>query len=227
MSHESIRLLLGDYVDGKLAPDQAAAVESHLEACAVCRGEVASTRSLLDAAAKLPRSIEPPRDLWSGIAERIDEGSAGKTGKWSFGARTLWSMRYPLAAAAVLLVVASSTLTALLMRERTTSDGRTPAAASVRPETLSLVSDWRATEGEYLRATLELAEALEAAKDGLAPEVVELIEDNLRIIDSAIQESRAALALEPTNLELIEALMARYEKKLEVLRGVNRVSAEL
>ncbi len=227
MNHDAIHPLLDDYVDGTLAPDRAAAVESHLEACADCRAEVTDTRSLLSAAAKLPRSIEPPNDLWSGIANQIDERPSVLANSLGQRARTLWTMRYPLAAAAILLIVTSSAVTALLLRDRSASDVPVPATADLRPERLPLVSSWRSTEGEYLRATLELAEALEAAKDRLTPEMVALIENNLRIIDSAIQESRAALALEPTNLELIEVLMSRYEKKLEVLRGVNRMSADL
>lgn len=224
MNHEVIESLLGDYVDAMLTGVEERQVESHLEECAACRDEVAALRSLLAEAADLPRSIEPPRDLWPDIEARIDSSVTGI----GLGGRTLWSMRYPLAAAAVLLIAVSSAITAILLHNRpapvTTS---LPPAALESPAAISLVSQWQAAEGEYLRAAAELVEALEAAKGTLSAQAVELIEYNLRIIDAAIRESRAALALDPTNRELMEMLSSTYQKKLDVLQQVGRLSAEL
>ncbi len=56
---------------------------------------------------------------------------------------------------------------------------------------------------------------------------MELIERNLQIIDNAIRESRAAFSMDPHNRELMETLSANYEKKLQVLRQVSRLSASL
>jgi hypothetical protein len=50
-------------------------------------------RELQDAVGRLPKSIEPPRDLWPGIAARID--------RWSWRRRLYW---VPLAAAAALVL---------------------------------------------------------------------------------------------------------------------------
>jgi FecR-like protein len=56
----------------------------------------AEFQNLLDQARRLPKSIEPPRDLWPGIRERMKQGRGeGGRGKW-------W---VTLAAAAVLLAV--------------------------------------------------------------------------------------------------------------------------
>jgi hypothetical protein len=66
------------------------------------RGNDAEFRELLDAAAKLPKSIEPPRDLWAGIEARI----AGKRpGKGERGRGWVPWLVIPLAAAAVLALV--------------------------------------------------------------------------------------------------------------------------
>jgi len=55
-------------------------------------------KELQDAAQRLPRSIEPPQDLWPGIRERIKRGKAGKGGARRSRYRLLvWA---PLAAAA-------------------------------------------------------------------------------------------------------------------------------
>ena len=61
-------------------------------------------------------------------------------------------------------------------------------------------------------------------KGQLPPETVQMIETNLRIVDQAIQESRAALAVDPRNGDLVEALSSRYRTKLEVLQEVNRLA---
>lgn len=55
-------------------------------------------RELQDAVSKLPKSIEPPRDLWPDIAARISAGTRGER-RWR---RWYW---VPLAAAAVFVLV--------------------------------------------------------------------------------------------------------------------------
>jgi anti-sigma factor RsiW len=60
--------LLQDYVDGFLAPEEAAAVERRLAADPEARETVAFLRALKAQAAELPAAIEPSRDLWPGIA---------------------------------------------------------------------------------------------------------------------------------------------------------------
>src|SRR5712691_11080714 len=57
-----------------------------------------SERELQDAVKGLPKSIEPPRDLWPGIQDRIGRRS------WRQGRRWYWVV-VPLAAAAALVAV--------------------------------------------------------------------------------------------------------------------------
>jgi anti-sigma factor RsiW len=224
MNHEPKHPGLDEYIDGALAPDEALAVERHLADCEVCREELAALRGLLADAASLPASIEPGRDLWPEIDARLDaEGEPA-----GVGGRTLWSMRYQLAAAAVLLVVVSSAVTSVLSnRNGPRYEARPPGLAVESRQGMALVAEWQAVEADYVLAARELVEALEAAKPMLSEEAVQLIESNLRIIDEAIRESRAALALDPTNGELMEMLSATYLKKVEMLQHVNRVAAEL
>ncbi len=62
---------LADYLEGD-APDAVrAAVEAHAEECAECGALLADLRAIPVQAAALP-ALTPSRDLWSGIAERID-----------------------------------------------------------------------------------------------------------------------------------------------------------
>ncbi len=226
MNHESIAPLLDDYIDGALSSSAQMDVEAHLKQCARCRKDVAAIRALLRDAGALPRDIQPPHDLWPEIDSRIEEEA--ETKPLRLKTRSLWSARYPLAAAAVLLIVASSAVTTVVLRSRPPqSTTRLPIASAESRAAISLISQWQATEGEYLRASAELLEALDAVRGSLAPEVAQLIDDNLKLIDEAIRESRAALESDPTNDELMEMLSATYTKKLEVLQQVNRLSASL
>lgn len=63
--------LLNSYVDGALDGAAREAAERHLAGCAACRRDVERLRALVTNAAALPRSIEPERDLWPGIAPRL------------------------------------------------------------------------------------------------------------------------------------------------------------
>jgi hypothetical protein len=59
----------------------------------------------------------------------------------------------------------------------------------------------------------------------LAPETVRILEENLRIIDTAIQEARAALARDPQSAALGEMWRSAYQRKLELLEQAARSTA--
>lgn len=215
MSHREIQDRLDDYVDGLLTEDERREVGAHLERCEDCRGEVESLRLLLEAAAGLPRSMAPERDLWKNIADRIggkkvvsaDFGRAGSD------RRSAWFTRGMLAAAAVVLVALSSAITAFLVREQPGVSVVTDGKRLIRTQT-----EFLAVEAMYSPAIEELSTILREQRGALAPETVSVIEENLRIIDEAIRTSRIALAVDPGNEELIRTVVAMYEEKVGLLQ---------
>lgn len=220
MNHESVVAQLDDYVDDRLDAAARVRVEEHLDTCASCREELAALRGLLAEARDLPRSIEPPRDLWPDIE--------GRTRAQGWRARSIWSMRYPLAAAAIVLMAASAAVTAWLVQDGgedgpMTSAGRETAIAG-QPAALVV---WRESEQAYREAIGELLQVLEVRSEELDPAVAQLIERNLRVIDRAIEESRAALAADPTNRAIMEALSASYQVKIETLQRLSRLTTQL
>ena len=64
-----------------------------------------------------------------------------------------------------------------------------------------------------------LHDALEARRGQLNPATVAVIEQNLRVIDNAIQQSRAALARDPANALLNDQLDRTLAKKTGLLRA--------
>jgi hypothetical protein len=119
-----------------------------------------------------------------------------------------------LAAAAVLLVAVSSGVTALLLRQ-----------SSSRP-TVQPSSALAPLEAQYASATADLAAALEAARDRLAPATIATIERTLAVIDSALAESRRALAGDPGNVTLERLVVAAWRQKMDFLRRATALASE-
>ncbi|HVT38397.1 MAG TPA: hypothetical protein VHE78_05110 [Gemmatimonadaceae bacterium] len=85
---------------------------------------------LLDAVARLPRSVDPNPAVWEAIRNRIEARRVRPIAASPAGADTIVRRAPWLAAAAVVLMAASSGLTALLLRVRpATPTDRSPIAA--------------------------------------------------------------------------------------------------
>jgi len=192
---------LNEYVYGTLATPERATMEAHLADCAGCQAAIVGLRALVTAAAALPKSIEPKRNLWTTIEARIGQRATGNV------QRAFW--RGALAAAAVLVIA--------LGFYRLVP----PFTAHYR----AVAEGWVAVQADFDRSTDELSRILATERDRLSPETVSLLERNLRIIDGAIAESRAALARDPANRELQGLWAAAARQKVELLRWVARVAA--
>lgn len=83
--HAEMQGRLHDYVDECLDERERLAVAEHIAGCAECRAEVDGIRDLLARAKTLPASIEPARDLWPGIEERLASPSPAQDGSRSHG----------------------------------------------------------------------------------------------------------------------------------------------
>jgi anti-sigma-K factor RskA len=258
MTHEHALERLDDFACGELPDIERVMVQRHVDACGECRAEVEAIQALLAEVDTLPRAVAPPRDLWAGIAPRLEPRGLAlvepveETKVLPFApARRHWQPpRWALQiAAALVLVVGSSAITARVMRERqaqpggpvaltpiTARPGQAPRVAAGDPSTTRTVADpgtaadgraagtqtafaaFRPAEESYQTAIADLQRVLEAKQGQMAPETVQTLERNLRIIDAAIAESRAALEKDPNSRELTQMLGATYDAKVKVLR---------
>lgn len=170
--------------------------------------------------AELPRRIEPARDLWPQIADRI---SRGKVVEGTFGRvspRPVWRQPTLLAAAAVALVVLTSAITTVVVfRQIPQSAGLTTPPG--------LVQDFAGIELEYVDAANEILRVVRAGDVQLSPATVAVLEKNLQVIDDAMRESREALARDPANSALREMVLASHRHKLDLLRRAAAVRAVL
>ena len=146
---------------------------------------------------ELPRSIEPDRDLWPGIAGRLAPRRRSPA-RWAA----------LLAAAAVVAVVAG-----VVVMERAAKPTETRrGVVAVEPV--------QEVDAVFASAKTTLLEALEARRPDLAPETLAVVEENLGIIDAAIVEIREAMENDPGNASLREMLVAAQEKEIGLLRRV-------
>ena len=78
---------------------------------------------------------------------------------------------------------------------------------------------------EQLR-TLQTLRVLREQRAELSPETVQILEENLEIIDKAIQDARSALVNDPQSDMLGEMLRSAYQRKIDLLKQAARSSAE-
>lgn len=128
-----------------------AALESHALACADCGSLLADVRKLRIDASNLPE-LAPSRDLWEGIAQRIDAPVIPlRTGDVERSRRVAaWRRWVPMAAAAVLLIAVTSTSTYYLTMRHADSLGARAAATpplATRDSSPSASSQQLATAG--------------------------------------------------------------------------------
>ena len=234
--------LFSDYLESTLSLPSRAAVDAHVASCARCAALLADVRSIVDRAGSLP-VLQPSRDLWSGIAEKIDAPVV----PISIAASVQRRLRVPrwagLAAAAAVLVVATS----LVTREVTRSGlPDTPAIVELTPRPVTLPeslgnesttatlrvsgaprSEAHVREGAsvtYGREIARLEAIVRQRESALDPTTTAIIENSMRIIDSALVEARAALARDPASRFLTDQVDKTLQKKMELLRSVTMIA---
>lgn len=232
MTHEQILEMLDDFVGGDLPPREERDVRRHLMQCKGCRAEEQALRALLDEAAALPDEIVPERDLWTGIAPRLqsrgslDDSADPLTEVRVIGPRPARPLPWWMLAAASIALVATTSFATLQLSGRGAGEtvpaieaqqAQRPHGAAPRSATTALAA-FRPAEEEYEKAISDLEIVLRTQRGRLAPQTAATLEANLRIIDQAIQESRAALAADPNSAELTHMLSDAYDTKLDVLR---------
>jgi predicted anti-sigma-YlaC factor YlaD len=200
MSCDSTLELLDDWLDGTLPPARRAEVELHLAGCPECRTIAQDAQALRPHVAALVDEA-PPTDHWPAIEARIRAPRPAR--RWG-GANTSW-----WAAAAVALVVASSGITAATLQRSPPTPSPPPVAVAELPELTALEA-----------ATDDLQAALALRSTELDPETRAVVERNLRIIDEAIAETRAALDGAPGDERVQHALVLAYEQKQRLLAQV-------
>jgi negative regulator of sigma E activity len=221
---------LSAYLDDELTSEDRAACEAHLTGCAECRATLSELEAVIHAA-RHARPANPPTDLWPGIAARLGPqmAPAAQTNmptpqrhgqSWAAG-RVTFSLPQ-LALAASLLVAVSAGVTWLAARRDTVNRDvvaeQTVRAVSEPFEPVSDVQPVTFADAQFDAAVSDLERILAEQRDTLDPRTVRVLERNLRAIDEAIRQARAALEADPANPFLNSHLVDARQRKLDLLR---------
>jgi anti-sigma factor RsiW len=213
---------LDDYVDGSLSEAEFQEVELHLAGCRECREEERALRRVLAEAAALPRVLEPPRDLWPEIADRISR--VPQQASFGAGRGTAWRWGGLAAAAAVVLALAATLRTSGTPAPLpVVGDGTSVAAL---PVNVALEAPGLAqAEVEYGRASRQLLDALNARRSTLSPETLRAVDANLQLIDAALDQIHEALKKDPGSAALARLLTTTHQRKIDLLRRATKAKA--
>jgi len=258
MNCEAFDERLADYFEGELTPFEMRALEAHVASCVRCTALRRDLESIRADASALPE-LTPSRDLWQGIAERIEapviafatsRATPATAPAHRHGA--LSRMRLAAVAAALVAVTAGVTYTLTMAGQR---DGKgaplagntrssdtgsartvdappTPVVAAANPDSMRQAATTPApgavtqnvrnetAPGQltYSREIDRLRDIFARNRNQLDPRTAAIIETNLKVIDEAIAQSKAALAQDPASGFLNEQLNKALDKKLELLR---------
>jgi hypothetical protein len=211
---------LADYLEGTLDAPAREAVERHLAACERCAELVAALDERPAAAASLP-VLSPERDLWSGIAARIEPRVLPMTERRSaVPARRGWRVAR-LAAAAAVLIGATAVVTRYVVMHPGSGPLADVAKGGIpgeKPKTPGLLASQQQLITTYDAEIARLDSAVTQCRSELDTNTVKIIEKNLVIIDKAIAESRAALAKDPHSRFLNDQLAHVLDQKVGLLR---------
>lgn len=202
-------------VDGELDVRRTARLERHLQGCQACRDLLEDFRGLAAAASELG-APEPSEAVWTRIRARLTapEGRPAAEGIRTWARpHSLWlspALRYAGAAALALVII----VTAVIVGIRPGPAGMPGGLGERERYTLAKLDE---AERHYQQAIKALSEAFSAQKGVLAPQVVEMFEQNLAVVDATIQACRQAVLEEPEDLQARSFLLAAYMNKVALL----------
>lgn len=193
---------LNDFLDGGLDDVERLPLERHLGECSRCRIALEELRAVVDTARETAHA-EPPESAWRSISVAL----AGRARSGGGGAQHYFYGALTLAASLVLGM-------GLYLLTR-------PAEPTVPdPEALvTMVSEeLRAAESHYQKAIDGLEQIIDANEGVLSPELSTVLNENLDLIESAIHESRAAIATQPESTVAQESLLEALRRKVTLLQ---------
>jgi tetratricopeptide (TPR) repeat protein len=202
-------------IDGEVTERESARLERHLAVCGECRALEADLRKIVRGAAGLSVP-EPSERVWSGVRAGLETGAARLSARDARPERRpvfglgLPTFKFAGAAALALVLLVSG----LVLGRRLGREEARLGPEAGKAYTLAKLDD---AERHYEQAIKSLSEAFAAEKGELAPQVVELFDRNLSVIDATIQACRRAVLEEPDDLEARNYLMAAYTRKLTLL----------
>jgi hypothetical protein len=218
MNCERCQLLVDDYVDGTLAADERAALDTHLAGCPACQTMANDFRAIRSAAGSLERYVPPPQ-AWPKIAAAVERERTHSYARRLFNAGPIFRSGLAVAATLLLVVGATSWFVWSRMSPIEPAPRTVTTAPAADPELAQTVEhELKLAEQHYQNAIAGLEKITRSESATLDPQVAAVLQKNLEVIDQAIGESRAALQTQPTSEVAQESLFEALRNKVVLLQ---------
>jgi hypothetical protein len=213
--------LLSDYLDEDLNENSRNSVSNHLKNCRECKIVYQDLDQIIKVSRELP-SLAPENALWLGIEKEIRDLTQSpphpQASLWArfWGYRWQFSLSMPQLAgsaiALVLLFLAFGSLSAWLP-QATFKAGAAQATVMARP-----INNIINPEEAELKASIDrLSHTIEQRRSNWDPQMQQLFDRNLAIVDRSIEDSRQFAQRNPNDRIAHEMIMIAYQEKLRLL----------
>ncbi len=225
MNCRRTRRLINAFLDGELQEKDRQQLQAHLEKCPACREVIEDLKAIKS---RLVRAgeIEPSDRVWEKLKSRLqdeviprlleekagaDKKTARKTSSW-FG---LPSPVFRYAAAA--LVFVAFVAGAFYLGRHYQKPGQPAVQVASQSPALQKIEE---AEFYYQKAVQSLTEALESYNGGLSPELTEIVQANLNLLDRTIDLARQAVNEKPEDQQAHDFLISAYNSKMNFLNDM-------
>ena len=208
MNCKKAKKLISDYVDGELDMTKRSSLEEHLESCKECRKILEDYKRIAGTARQLEAGYPSPY-VWTRIKQRLETSTPSYEGAkrrpWSWSPQ----LTYAVSLLSVLLIVGAVLIGIYYLGNQ----------KSISPfeQQDEVIANLKKAEKHYKLAIESMMKAAEAQENGMDPEVAEVFQANLNLIDSSIAACREAVLTDPRDIDSRNILLAAYKEKADLL----------
>ena len=206
---------LMNFLENDLDDATRVAMEAHAQGCAACGALLADLRGIAARAGALP-TLAPSRDLWLQVAQQIATPIVPMAPRTSVWPRRIVITSALAATFAFAAVLGYATTHRTPASAETTAATRAPSSQTAAARLVSATPE--AVEHSYDTEIVRLRAIVNARQAELDPVTLAVIQKNLKVIDDAIAQCKAALAHDPASGFLIQSLNESLDTKVQLLR---------
>ncbi|MGB9835457.1 MAG: anti-sigma factor family protein [Candidatus Saccharicenans sp.] len=215
--------LINELLDRELGEKDRLELEAHLETCSSCR-QVYEDLKMIKTMVTPAGDLEPSEGLWERLKIKLQaevipqlEGRKAEAIPAKFERKKIgWFpipspvFKYAVTGLVIMMLLAGAFFLGRNIRH------------SARPEIQVASSNpalQKVEEAEYYyrKAIESLLQAVRQSENGLPPEMVEVLQANLNVLDRTIDLCQQAVRARPDDLQAREYLLSAYNSKTKVL----------
>lgn len=215
--------LISDYIDGNLSTKKNLLLQQHLQSCSDCQQLSGDFKRIVSQARELER-LRPSRDAWLKIRARLKEvNPKGRTRIFAEGLVFGFQPRQTKLRLALSLVVLLAVMSAAIFGLRYWMDRETGTQEDLQRYALAHLIE---AERHYKIAIEALNKAISDEKMELNPQLAEVFQKNLNIIDASIKACYQAIQQQPDNLQVRSYLLTIYKEKVDLLNELMKMKTK-